>query len=714
MNLERTLFVLFSALLLVAFSSSPLTSSLVSSYAVPTSDVYGTSVEEDQFLVENEVIPNSNNDKLLQFKPELLIFNNSPVCIPSTTEFEIVNHGDEKIEVFSIDSSNLQFHPVIFQPQSIPSHGSINVKVYFLPNYLEISLGEFHILTSKGNFIYGVEGYSIPNPYNLSPLVSNKGSIGIPWSDKPIAVYNPYSVPMKIIDVFTTEDFIHLHKPTPSSSPPSTPPIVDSVATCLSDNICNHQIEDTTNLPSITDGNLTIIPPFTTQEVIYYSFNTFTLLAGYYKGYIHIKTEFDVNIIPIEVQLIQEGIQFLTQTLSFGMLIPQKENVTKELVIKMINYDVMPVEITSIQFLPNGLSSFDKKTSLKTPPETPQSQAQLTFVREEERKRRKGRSRGRGGSRVEEGYGSSSNNNNVKSSIILPPNSNGMNTCPLPKRNRKNSKLTPEERELTSTTIGFARFQAHFPGHYSGIVVVHTNHTLKQYQTLTIPYSAVVIQGKIQYNQEDMHYYLPHFTTSTTYLINNPSNTATIPSVTTGNTGIMPTHLMQLHPSEEIHYITFTNGYNIPLSVLSIELVNCQEYFTINTSPITSETIEQSDNQANERSIIHSIAYPNESWPNIMLTLTTNGVKKLLASVAMRKEKDYNDRLASHHLPPNELPFPKTCWMELHTNLTSQRVPVYIMDGRYEVELFDGVSNAIYDLFCDLFLTVLWCFDSHY
>lgn len=58
-----------------------------------------------------------NAASFVMFSPEQLHFNAS-VCVPIISEFKMINHyKDKELHLFSVSSSNPQFHPVMFQPQ---------------------------------------------------------------------------------------------------------------------------------------------------------------------------------------------------------------------------------------------------------------------------------------------------------------------------------------------------------------------------------------------------------------------------------------------------------------------------------------------------------------------------------------------------------------------------------------------------------------------
>ena len=90
--------------------------------------VYAQPLDSSSHLFPiDTIIPNSSAESLgkLSFDPEILIYENSPVCIPSTADFKITNNHEDDLELYSITSENKQFYPVLFQPQTLKSKNSI-------------------------------------------------------------------------------------------------------------------------------------------------------------------------------------------------------------------------------------------------------------------------------------------------------------------------------------------------------------------------------------------------------------------------------------------------------------------------------------------------------------------------------------------------------------------------------------------------------------
>lgn len=143
------------------------------------------------------------------FRPAVLTYTNSPVCIPSVAEFLIDNTQDHDIQLYAVISDNTQFHPVLFQPQTLPSQHSLTVQLLFLPYYVESTNSTLTVSSSEGETYYTVRGSAVGNAYQLHPFVGNRIPSGVAY-EQPLVIYNPFADVLFIREVFTTEDFLTL------------------------------------------------------------------------------------------------------------------------------------------------------------------------------------------------------------------------------------------------------------------------------------------------------------------------------------------------------------------------------------------------------------------------------------------------------------------------------------------------------------------------
>ena len=164
-----------------------------------TVDIYGT-----------------NSSSSVSLEPSTLVYSRSPVCIPSLSQFLISNNGEEDLELLSIKSDSDQFYPVVFERQTLKSMESMTIQL-FLPYYIESITATLTIASSEGDIIYHVRGEAIQNDYGVRPFTGLRIPRGMPYQ-QPIIISNPHNEPVRVREVFTTEDFLSLVDTTESNS----------------------------------------------------------------------------------------------------------------------------------------------------------------------------------------------------------------------------------------------------------------------------------------------------------------------------------------------------------------------------------------------------------------------------------------------------------------------------------------------------------------
>jgi hypothetical protein len=105
-------------------------------------------------------------------------------------------------------------------------------------------------------------------------------------------------------------------------------------------------------------------------------------------------------------------------------------------------------------------------------------------------------------------------------------------------------------------------------------------------------------------------------------------------------------------PDKIIQFIHLTNGYHTTATLQRIGLASCVEFMKIG--------------YAGKQNIMQH----GFSWPPIRLELVTDSLKR-------------------HNV------LPKTCWLEISTNISSQRIPLHLIDGKMDIKLLESVSLVI-------------------
>lgn len=301
------------------------------------SDYYEEEEEAEEEVRAVDVDENSSHrmDGGFFFKPAKLLFDHSPTCIPSIAQFEVHNLFQWSIDIYAIQSRDPQFHPILFQPQSIPPENGLVIQVLFLPNFMDLVPGELLIETSEGVFSYKLEGRAVANPYRLHPFLANKVMLTSSESLQiPVRMFNPHSSTLHIMEIFTTEDFISL----------SEVPRGQASASVSNSKEGNSSIDMTWSIAPGKEEVVMVlgISPMKPQQQ----------QPGFKRGFVHIRTDHDKMIVPVEVEFVPGGIRLLDPALDFGIIRSLEER--KTLDINIANDGSESVKILDISIEGNG------------------------------------------------------------------------------------------------------------------------------------------------------------------------------------------------------------------------------------------------------------------------------------------------------------------------------------------------------------------------
>jgi hypothetical protein len=200
--------------------------------------------------------------------PPSLEFKQRPLCIPAVEMAELNNGADTELSVFSVTTDNVHFHPSSFKATTLAPGEALNISIVFLPRTIGSVEGTLVIQTSAGGLLYQIHAQGVANPYRLHPFLSAKLPTGATYSP-PIQVHNPHETTLQIKEVYTSEGFLHLNMP-----------------------------ETVGDQDARTNG-LWEVPSRQTKTVINVAFSSEH--PGKYQGYVHVKTNYDTMIIPLEV-----------------------------------------------------------------------------------------------------------------------------------------------------------------------------------------------------------------------------------------------------------------------------------------------------------------------------------------------------------------------------------------------------------------------------
>ncbi|CAM9524175.1 unnamed protein product [Chrysoparadoxa australica] len=143
-----------------------------------------------------------------------------------------------------------------------------------------------------------IKAQAAPNPYRLQPLVGHSILAGSTF-DEPIAMHNPHNSTLNVKELYTTEGFFHLSLP--SGKLISTMPDAE-----LADG-----------------GGSWHIPPGDEREVVRLKF--VGEVSGKYSGFLHIKTDREAMVLPVEVAVKSGRLQAMPSSVDFGLITKIRE-----------------------------------------------------------------------------------------------------------------------------------------------------------------------------------------------------------------------------------------------------------------------------------------------------------------------------------------------------------------------------------------------------
>ena len=280
----------------------------------------------------------------LFFDPSKLVFNESPISIPKVSEFRIINSLKTDVEIFSVESPNIQFHPILFQPISLEPSENLVVQILFLPYTFDTVQCSIQIITSEGDFSYYLEGRAVSNPYNLKPIIDRKIPYGSVTYERPIVMFNPHMDTLQVKEVFTTEDFLAL-KGAPMKNDGKT---------------------------SDSNDILWQLQPGAEKTIITLSIST-SISLGLHTGYVHIKTDHDNIVVPIEFEIVEGGPFITENSLDFGTLTSIGEQSSLDLIFANNGRDyyrllrILPkTSMNSVSIVYNGNGTISPGVGVKS------------------------------------------------------------------------------------------------------------------------------------------------------------------------------------------------------------------------------------------------------------------------------------------------------------------------------------------------------------
>ena len=464
----------------------------------------------------------------ISFHPQALKYVSSHVCIPTVASFTITSNVDVDVELVSISADDPQFYPVVFQPQTLGRQETVTIPMHFLPYSTQAVSANLTIATSIGVYHYSVHGAPATNSYHLHPFLGYPIPSGVTY-EQPLTIFNPHKEVLHIREIFTTEEFISLRSVSPQDA--------------------------------IDTGEGTLLELQAGEQRTISHVSMWATTPGIYSGYVHLTTDKDNIVIPVDIQVLEGGLHASPEMVDFGVL--TREGEVSRVELKLVNSNSGPLEVLTILSIDPD-ESLDIVTSLhhKAIPN---------------------------GTEV------------VVASLLY--------TCP------------PSS------------------GKVSGTLLVVTNHSHPALAMLEVSYEASFLHGSIQYDFGDSLFMLSLQNMS---YGGNKGSAALLEAEEHKSKSLVPDY----GEPDDLRPVVLTNIYSAPLQILDVSSTTCPDVFFV------------------------ALVEPN---------LSMDSLEKSSAI-----QVQFN-RVVAQEMFKHKGTLPKSCWLEVQTNLSTVRVPLLVMDGSLDV-----------------------------
>lgn len=261
-------------------------------------------------------------------EPPLLEFSGScPLCIPAIGTAELINLSEEEeLDVHSVTSDSVHFHPPQDELQRLPPGGRMNISVVFLPRTIGLVNTSLLVQTSAGGFLYPVRGGGAPNPYRTAPILDVTVLAGSPY-EPTLSIRNPHDEVMHVREVLSSEGFLHL----------TLPPAAEQ-----------HGAASVQELWTLEPGETKAVLALKLETAEHGEWEEGGYQGpGTYNAYVHIKTDFDTLIVPVGVTVTPQGVQALPAKLDFGTL--TSEDSTMMIVLSLLSNVEPPLRVLEVR-----------------------------------------------------------------------------------------------------------------------------------------------------------------------------------------------------------------------------------------------------------------------------------------------------------------------------------------------------------------------------
>ncbi|KAL0481405.1 hypothetical protein AKO1_012685 [Acrasis kona] len=284
------------------------------------------------------------------------------LCVPTIVDVTLNIFPDN--DIYSFRSLSTQFY---LMDKITYNQTHVRAVIAVLPRTTGTIFGSL-IMDSKTdpkrNYRYVLKSVSRRNVFEIKPLIGRSVDVKSQFTHE-ISIHNPYSYPLQIEDVWSSESFFTL-------SPPVT-----------------HQ---SSNKSCAHSSTLWEIPPHNSKNIIRMHFNASNKPVGTYRGFVRVELKNALHnnstfFIPIDVSTVVQGIHKNEEVLEMGTFI-SKDKRSRDITLFNANDD--PVLVHKIDVIGDRSVAcqikvdFDVSRGVILAPHTSTTVATFTFVPKEE------------------------------------------------------------------------------------------------------------------------------------------------------------------------------------------------------------------------------------------------------------------------------------------------------------------------------------------
>jgi len=142
-------------------------------------------------------------------------FDRQPLCNPGQEVVTLVNNDpSQSLKLFGISTKSDDVHCTWFDMEDVAPGENTSFQVVHLGKSIGRVEASLTLSTSFGDLSYQVYANSVLSAMRARPLSNGRVPVGVTYT-QPITVFNPLDTPLSVLEIYTSNDLLHL-EPTES------------------------------------------------------------------------------------------------------------------------------------------------------------------------------------------------------------------------------------------------------------------------------------------------------------------------------------------------------------------------------------------------------------------------------------------------------------------------------------------------------------------